>query len=116
MHVSPSRTWISSLIVPFTASVALDSIPFDVVVASEGDSLASPATIPERNIRYASLLIFMLMMVVTVKWLLSLVFDSYLNGSRDAESASGSNRSEREGSSGRVLANGGSLSDCYRAD
>jgi len=31
-------------------------------------------------------MIFMLMMVLTVKWILSLVFASYLKRSRDAES------------------------------
>jgi len=58
---------------PFTASVALEVVPFGVVVASEGDAMVSPAIIPERNSRYASIMIFMLMMVVTVTWLLSLV-------------------------------------------
>jgi hypothetical protein len=71
--VSLSRTWIRSLIAPFTASVALEVVPFGVVVASEGDAMVSPAIIPERNSRYASIMIFMLMMVVTVTWLLSLV-------------------------------------------
>src|SRR4249920_226410 len=85
-NVSSSRTWIRSLIVLFTASVALDLVPFGVVVASEGDAMVSPATIPERNKRCASLMIFTLMMVVTVKWLLSLVFASVLKRSRDDES------------------------------
>ena len=48
--------------------------------------MASPTTIPERNKRCASLMIFTLMMVVTVKWLLSLVSASVLKRSRDAES------------------------------
>jgi len=74
------------LIVLFTASVALDLVPFGVEVASEGDAMVSPATIPERNKRCASLMIFTLMMVVTVKWLLSLVFASVPKRSRDAES------------------------------
>ena len=48
--------------------------------------MVSPATIPERNNRCARLLICMSMMVVTVKWFLSLVSASYLKRSRDAES------------------------------
>lgn len=49
--------------------------------------MVRPATIPERNNRCASLMIFTLMMIVTVEWLLSLVFASYLKRSRGAESA-----------------------------
>jgi hypothetical protein len=48
--------------------------------------MVSPAIIPERNKRFASRVIFMLMMVVTVIWLLSLVLAGYLKRSRDAES------------------------------
>jgi hypothetical protein len=64
----------------------VDSISFGVSVANEGDAVVSPATMTERNNRYVSFLIFMLMMVVTVKWLLSLVSTSVLKRSKDAES------------------------------
>jgi hypothetical protein len=104
------------LIVPFTASVALDLVPFGVVVANEGDAIVSPAAIPERNNRCASFMIFTLMMCVAVKWLLSLVFASDLKRSRDTELYSGSNRAERERNSGRVLANGRRLPVRYRGD
>jgi hypothetical protein len=69
-----------------------------VVVASDGDAMVNPATIPERNNRHASRLIFMLMMVVTVKWLRSLVSTSYLKRSRDAASVKEASiwRKERE--------------------
>jgi hypothetical protein len=66
-------------------SVAVDLLPFGVA-ANEGDAMVSPTTIPERNKRCASLMIFTLMLVVTVKWLLSLVSSSVLKRSRDAES------------------------------
>ena len=48
--------------------------------------MVSSAIIPEKNNRCASNIIFMLMMVVAIKWLLSLVFSGYLKRSRDAES------------------------------
>ncbi len=48
--------------------------------------MVSPAIIPEKNKRCASNMIFMLLMVVAVKWLLSWVFARYLKRSRDAES------------------------------
>ena len=48
--------------------------------------MVSPAAIPEINNRWASLMIFMLLKVVAVKWLLSLIIASYLKRSRDAES------------------------------
>jgi hypothetical protein len=81
----------------FTASVALDSISFGVV-ASEGDTMVVPATNPEKNNRHARRLIFMLMIVVTVKWLLSWVFTSYLKRSRDVASVKEASmwRKERE--------------------
>jgi len=59
--------------------------------------MVSPATIPERNNRCASLMNFTLMMVVTVKWLLSLVFASYLKRSRDAESVKQFQQSGKRG-------------------
>jgi hypothetical protein len=81
----------------FTASVALESISFGVV-ASEGDAMVVPATIPEKNNRHARRLTFMLMILVPVKWLLSLVFTSYLKRSRDAVSVKEASmwRKERE--------------------
>jgi hypothetical protein len=68
------------------------------VVASEGDAMVVPAIIPEKNNRHARCLIFMLMMVVTVKWLLSLVFTSYLKRSRHVVSVKDASmwRKERE--------------------
>jgi hypothetical protein len=87
------------MMVLFTASVAvaLDSISFGVV-ASEGDAMVVPATIPEKNNRHARRLTFMLMILVPVKWLLSLVFASYLKRSRDAASVKEASiwRKERE--------------------
>jgi hypothetical protein len=62
-----------SLIVSFTASVALGSVPFGMAMAGEGLAMANPATTPKRHNTYAGLIIFMLMMVVTVQLLLSLV-------------------------------------------
>jgi hypothetical protein len=47
--------------------------------------LVSPATIPEKINRCASLMNFASMMVITVKFLLSLVFASCLKRSRDAD-------------------------------
>jgi len=61
--------------VPFTASVALDSVSSGVAVANEENAKLGPATIDKRSNTRASLMIlmFMLMMAVTVKLLLSLV-------------------------------------------
>jgi hypothetical protein len=36
------------LIVPFTASVVLELVPFGVAVANEENAVVSPATIPEK--------------------------------------------------------------------
>ena len=59
--------------------------------------MVSPSIIPEKNNRCASNVIFMLMMVVAVKWLLSLVSSVYLKRSRDAESVKRFQRGGKRG-------------------
>ncbi len=71
--------------------------------------MVSPASIPEKNNRCASLMIFILMMIVTVNRLLSLVSPVTSSVAGILSLYSGLNRAEREGSSGRVLVNEGRL-------
>ena len=77
--------------------------------------MVSPATIPERNNRCASLMIFMLMMVLTGKLFLSLVFASYLKGSRDAESVKRFQQGEKRGKFWEFPGKRGGLPVCYCA-
>ena len=72
----------------FTASAVLELVSFGVVVAIEGEAIVSPATIRKRNNSCASFMIITLMHVddgCRVKWLLSVVFSSYLKRSRAAD-------------------------------
>jgi hypothetical protein len=61
------------------------------------------------------IMIFMLLMVVNIKWLLSLVSARYLKRSRDAESVKRFQQGGKRGKFWERFDEGGRLRVCYRA-